>query len=184
MARTLSNMMPLGTSAPQFSLTNVINDEPTHWTQVRGEKGTVVMFICAHCPYVIHVQGEIVKIAAAYSESGIGFVAISSNDIENYPQDAPDKLKEQAELMSFSFPYLYDADQSVAKAYEAACTPDFFVFDSEDKCAYRGRLDDSTPGNGQPLTGLDLRSALNQILVGQRPVEEQFPSMGCNIKWK
>jgi len=142
------------------------------------------MFICNHCPYVILVQEEIVRIAREYKEQEISFVAISSNDIKNYPQDSPERMKSHAKENGFNFPYLYDESQEVAKAYQAACTPDFYLFDSQDKCVYRGRMDNATPGNGQKVTGHDLRNALTSLITGL-PIENiQSPSMGCNIKWK
>ncbi|MFY0608001.1 MAG: thioredoxin family protein [Cyclobacteriaceae bacterium] len=179
-----SNMMPLGTKAPSFNLRNVMDDQPTTLIDARGAKGTVIMFICVHCPYVILVQDEIAAISKEYQNHGVEFVAISSNDINNYPQDAPAFMKEQAEAVDFDFPYLYDEDQEVAKAYGAECTPDFFVFDENDHCVYRGRLDDATPGNGVPVTGKDLRGALSLLVSGDDIPEDQLPSMGCNIKWK
>ena len=143
------------------------------------------MFICNHCPYVIHVQDEIVKIADEYKDKGIDFVAISSNDVANYPADAPDLMKVRAEELNFSFPYLYDESQEVAKAFQAACTPDFYLFDENQNCVYRGRMDASTPGNGKPVDGGDLRNAMNKLLAGSQVAEgDQLPSMGCNIKWK
>jgi thiol-disulfide isomerase/thioredoxin len=149
-----------------------------------GEKGTLVMFICKHCPYVIHVQDEIAAIAKDYKPKGIGFVAISSNDIENYPDDAPGFMKQQAEEVGFIFPYLYDESQEVARNYDAACTPDFYLFDSNHILVYRGRLDESRPGNNIEVTGKDLRMALDKVLKGEQVPEHQYPSMGCNIKWK
>jgi len=142
------------------------------------------MFICNHCPYVIHVHDELLKITREFTEKGISFVAISSNDVINYPQDSPELMKELAKELDFNFPYLYDESQEVAKGYKAECTPDFFVFDGQLKCAYRGRMDGSSPGNGVPLTGEDLRRTLNNLLA-RLPIDtEQHPSMGCNIKWK
>lgn len=184
MARTPSNMLPLGTEAPEFQLPNTVSEKSLSLEDVRGEKGTVIMFICNHCPFVIHVNPEITRLAAEYQQKGIGVAAISSNDVVNYPQDAPHLMKETAARERYSFPYLYDASQEIAKAYDAACTPDFFLFDSKLKLVYRGQLDDSRPGNGIPLTGSDLRHALDAVLEG-RPVDtNQKPSIGCNIKWK
>ncbi len=177
-------MIGLGITAPGFNLPDVRSDQRLSYGDIEGGKGTVVMFICKHCPYVIHVQDEIAKLARDYRARGIGFVGISSNDIKNYPDDAPEQLKKQAELVGFDFPYLYDESQEVAKAYDAACTPDFYLFDADRKLVYRGRLDDSRPGNGIPLTGKDLRDAINNLLKGQPQAENQYPSMGCNIKWK
>jgi len=184
MALTPSSMMPLGTPAPGFSLPDVVSDKMISLADARGAKGTVVMFICAHCPYVIHIQQEIVRVVKDYQDQGVDFVAISSNDVEKYPNDAPEKLKEQAKQVGFTFPYLYDESQDVAKAYQAECTPDFFLFDENNLCVYRGRMDEATPGNGKPVNGKDLRAALDALIAGRQIFEEQFPSMGCNIKWK
>jgi hypothetical protein len=142
------------------------------------------MFICNHCPFVIHVNEELIALAKAYQQRGIGFAAISSNDILNYPQDAPDLMKENAQQLGYPFPYLYDETQEVARSYDAACTPDFYLFDSDLSLVYRGQLDDSRPGNGIPVSGSDLRLALDQLLKGERINEKQKPSIGCNIKWK
>ncbi len=185
MASTYSSMLPLGTKAPDFQLLDTVSGRQLSLDNIHGEKGTVVMFICNHCPYVIHVQDEVLKLAREYQAKGISFVAISSNDVLNYPDDAPEKMKAKAVEKNFPFPYLYDETQEVAKAYQAECTPDFYLFDKELKCVYRGRLDESTPRNGLPLTGNDLRNALEATLVGDMIKEDiQFPSMGCNIKWK
>ncbi len=184
MARTPSNMLPLGTQAPNFSLLDTISDKIISFSDIRGNKATVVMFICNHCPFVIHVNSEIVAIANSYAEKGIGFVAISSNDVVNYPQDSPDKMKIHAKNEGYPFPYLYDETQDIAKAYDAACTPDFYLFDSNDKLVYRGQLDDSRPGNGKPLNGEDLRNALNCLVEEKENTNLQKPSIGCNIKWK
>ncbi|SHK20718.1 AhpC/TSA family protein [Reichenbachiella agariperforans] len=184
MARTESNMMPLGTVAPKFNLPDTVSGKELSFDAIKSDKGTVVMFICNHCPYVIHVQEEIVRMAKEYGEQGLSFVAISANDVVNYPEDAPDKMTEHARKYNFDFPYLYDESQEIAKAYQAACTPDFFVFDGQDKCVYRGRMDASTPGNGQVVTGEELRMALDD-LVKNLPIDrEQHPSIGCGIKWK
>lgn len=177
-------MLPLGTTAPEFSLMDTVTDKTVNLQALKGEKGTVIMFICNHCPFVKHVNPEIVKLAATYQKEGVGFIAISSNDVENYPQDAPDLMKENAKREGYTFPYLYDATQETAKAYDAACTPDFYLFDANLKLVYRGQLDDSRPGNGIPLTGNDLRKALDAMLSGQPIDEDQKPSLGCNIKWK
>ncbi|MFT5953449.1 MAG: peroxiredoxin [Cyclobacteriaceae bacterium] len=184
MALTPSNMLELGTEAPPFNLENVLNQKETSFQDVKGEKGTLIMFICAHCPYVIHVQEEIAAVAKSYSVSNIGVVGISSNDIINYPQDDQAHMKQQAEQAGFNFPYLFDATQSVAKAYDAACTPDFYLFDADDKLVYRGRLDESRPGNNQPVSGKELRAAIDLMLVGKAQADIQYPSIGCNIKWK
>lgn len=184
MARTESTMMPLGTPAPAFNLPDTISGNNTRFQDIKSDKGVVVMFICNHCPYVIHIQDQIVALAKSFQAKGIGFVAISSNDVENYPEDAPELMKVHAKKYDFTFPYLYDESQEIAKAYQAACTPDFYLFDGKDRCVYRGRMDGSTPGNGVPVTGEDLQAALNNLLE-QLPIDtEQHPSMGCNIKWK
>ncbi len=184
MARTPSNMMPLGTRAPDFQLPDTVSGRMLSLADVRSDKATVIMFICNHCPYVKHIDSELVAIGNEYGAKGVSFVAISSNDVENYPEDAPEKMKEVAAQVGYPFPYLYDETQAVAKAYDAACTPDFFVFDGDLACVYRGRMDASTPRNDEPLTGADLRAALDAILAGRPVTGEQLPSMGCNIKWK
>jgi peroxiredoxin len=179
-----SNMLDLGIAAPDFNLPDTVSGKNLTFADVKGEKGTVVMFICNHCPYVIHVNAEIKRISDEYSAKGIGFVAISSNDIVNYPQDAPHLMTKLVEQENFNFPYLYDESQEVAKAYDAACTPDFYVFDAENTLVYRGRIDASRPSNGQPLTGKDLREALDSVVAGESVSDIQYPSAGCNIKWK
>lgn len=184
MALTETKKIALGFEAPKFSLLDVVRNEERQLKDLKGERATVFMFICNHCPYVIHVREQLVKLANDYRLKGISFIAISSNDVENYPQDSPDLMKKLAEDMNFPFPYLYDESQEVARAYQAECTPDFMVFDAALKCVYRGRLDDSTPGNNIPVTGSDLRNVLNELLVGNALKIEQKPSMGCNIKWK
>lgn len=184
MALTESNMLTLGIEAPDFSLIDTVSDKTISLDDIKGEKATVVMFICNHCPYVIHVNEQLVQLANDYQDKGIGFVAISSNDVNNYPQDGPDKMKEHAKREGYPFPYLYDATQVVAKAYDAACTPDFYIFDAETKLQYRGRLDDARPGTGKPVTGEDMRAALDALLNGEPVSDKQYPSAGCNIKWK
>ncbi len=185
MAATESVMMPLGTKAPDFNLPDTISGSNYSLQNLKGEKGTVVMFICNHCPYVLHIKRQLIDIAQKYSQSGISFIAISANDIKNYPQDAPDKMQQLMEEWGNPFAaYLYDESQDIAKAYQAACTPDFFVFDSDLKCIYRGRMDASTPKNNEPLTGNDLRNALDNLLMGRSVDSKQIPSIGCNIKWK
>jgi peroxiredoxin len=184
MAFTESTMLPLGTAAPDFSLPDTVSGRRVSLADVKTDKGLVVMFLCNHCPYVIHVNPEIVRVAKEYMAKGLGFVGISSNDVEGYPDDAPDKMKFVAEQLGYPFPYLYDESQEVACAYDAACTPDFYVFDKELKLVYRGRLDDSRPKNDNPLTGRDLRTALDAVLEGRAVSEVQYPSGGCNIKWK
>ena len=177
-------MLPLGTKTPDFKLINTVDDNYVSLEDARGENGTVIMFICNHCPFVIHVNEALVTIANHYRKKGISFVAISSNDAENYPQDAPDKMKIHAQNNNYPFPYLYDKTQDIAKAYDAACTPDLYVFDKELKLTYRGQLDDSRPGNGIPVTGNDLKHALECLLNNTENIKPQKPSIGCNIKWK
>lgn len=177
-------MLPIGTKAPDFELTDTVSGKIITLKDIPSEKARVVMFICNHCPYVIHVAEEIARLANDYQSKGVGFVAISSNDVINYPADSPDKMKNFAEVEGFSFPYLYDETQEVAKAYDAACTPDFYIFDKEDQLAYRGRLDASRPNSGIPVTGVDLRTALETVLRGEVVAPKQYPSAGCNIKWK
>ncbi len=184
MARTYTEQIPIGFNAPGFTLPDVVSGKNISLEDLRGKKATVVMFICNHCPYVVHVRQELVKLANDYIPRNISFVAISSNDIANYPEDAPDKMRELALTMKFPFPYLYDESQEAAKAYYAACTPDFSIFDNEMKCVYRGQLDDSRPQSGIPVTGKDIRAALDAIIKGEKVNEIQKPSMGCNIKWK
>ncbi|MDX1667679.1 MAG: thioredoxin family protein [Saprospiraceae bacterium] len=184
MALTESKMLELGTGAPSFTLPDTVSGEEKSLEEMKSDKATVIMFICNHCPYVVHVNPELVRLAKEYQKKGASFIAISSNDVEKYPQDGPEKMKEKADQLGYPFPYLYDESQEVAKAYDAACTPDFYVFDADMKLVYRGRLDDSTPGNDKPLTGRDLRKALDFVLAGQPVSMEQYPSMGCNIKWK
>lgn len=183
MARTPSRMLPLGTKAPEFSLVDTVSDKTLDLQSMKGEKGTVIMFICNHCPFVVHVNPEISRLAVAYQKTGIGFIAISSNDVKNYPQDAPHLMKQVAKEQFYSFPYLYDETQQVAMAYQAACTPDFYLFDENLELVYRGQLDDSRPGNGRPLSGSDLRQALDALLNGEKIDPNQKPSIGCNIKW-
>jgi peroxiredoxin len=185
MALTASNMLPLGTKAPAFSLPDTVSGNIISLDDIaEGKNATVVMFLCNHCPYVIHTNPEIVRVANEYSSKGVGFVAISSNDVETYPADAPDKMQQQAKMVGYPFPYLFDETQEVARAYDAACTPDIYVFNGNRKLVYRGRLDDSRPNSGTPLTGKDLRAALDAVLEGRKVNPVQYPSMGCNIKWK
>jgi peroxiredoxin len=184
MALTESNEFLIGTKAPDFALINTIDDKKYALQDLKGDKGTVILFICNHCPFVIHVNVELVKMANEYQQKGIKFIAISSNDVENYPQDAPNLMKQLAAEEKFSFPYLYDETQEVAKAYDAACTPDFYVFDGNLKSVYHGQLDNSRPGNGKPVTGIDLRTAIDSLLENKPVLENRKPSMGCGIKWK
>lgn len=184
MSFTESNMLPLGSEAPPFALPDTVSGKTIRLEDIASDKATVVMFICNHCPYVIHVNDEIVRIANDYIEKGIAFVAISSNDVVNYPQDGPEEMKKHAQKLKYPFPYLYDESQNVALAFDAACTPDFYVFDKNLKLVYRGRIDDSRPSSNTPLTGRDLRAALDAVINGQSVAEKQYPSGGCNIKWK
>jgi len=177
-------MIDLGTKAPGFSLPDTVTGKTISLQDVKSDRATVVLFICNHCPYVIHVNPELVRIANEYQEKGVSFVAISSNDVEAYPQDGPEKMKAHAEEQDYPFPYLYDETQEVARAYDAACTPDIYVFDGKSELAYRGRLDASRPGNGEDLTGKDLRKALDHVLAGEQVPEPHYPSAGCSIKWK
>lgn len=184
MARTPTTQIPLGFKAPSFELTDTVSGNSYSFNDLRGEKGTVVMFICNHCPFVIHVREELVRLAEDYLNKGIGFVVISSNDVENYPQDGPELMKELAIELNFPFPYLFDESQEIAKAYDAACTPDFSVFDGNDLCVYRGQMDDSRPGNNEPVDAKDLRKVFDYLISGKNLDFEQKPSLGCNIKWK
>lgn len=186
-----SSMLPLGTKVPDFSLTDVSSGNTVSISDFDDKKALLVMFICRHCPYVKHIQEHLAQLGKDYRDKdlpagrqGIGIVAISSNDIEAYPEDAPESLKEQAQELGFTFPYLFDETQDVAKAYSAACTPDLFLFDADRKLVYRGQLDDSRPGNNIPVTGNDIRAAIDAILNDQQVNPNQKPSMGCSIKWK
>ena len=183
MAATLSNMMELGTKAPSFSLMDTVSDKTVTLNDLKSEVATVVFFICNHCPYVKHINSKMVEVANKYQAKGVQFVAISSNDVETHPQDGPDKMKQVAKDEGYPFPYLYDETQEVAKAYQAECTPDLFVFDANLKCVYRGQFDDTRPNKGEP-TGNDLSTALDAIIAGEEVSTDQKPSMGCNIKWK
>ena len=184
MAHTLSNMIPLGTKAPFFELQDTISNSFLKLGHIKGKNGTVIMFICNHCPFVIHVNKQLVALANTYTKKGIGFIAIFSNDAVNYAQDGPRNMAIHAKKEQYPFPYLYDESQEVAKAYDAACTPDLYVFDSELKLTYRGQLDDSRPGNGIPVTGTDLQHALDCLIENKENTAIQKPSIGCNIKWK
>ena len=183
MALTESTMLELGTAAPDFALPDVVTGEIVRRDDFRGQQGLLVMFICTHCPYVKHIETGLAKLGEDYAGK-LGIVAISSNDAETYPDDSPAGLKRQAETMGFEFPYLYDESQQVARAYRAACTPDIYLFDIEMKLVYRGQFDGSRPGNGVPVTGKDLRAALDLVLRGEKPGTDQLASIGCNIKWK
>jgi peroxiredoxin len=179
-----STMMPLGTKAPDFELTDTVSGKNVATTDFADKRALLVMFICNHCPYVKHVRDELASLGKDYENSDLGIVAISSNDIQEYPSDSPEEMRAEAERYGYVFPYLYDEDQSVAAAYTAMCTPDFFLFDSDRTLVYRGRLDGSRPNTGVPVTGEDLRSAIEATLSGEPVSEEQYPSMGCSIKWK
>ncbi len=183
MALTESNMIAIGTPAPNFHLKDTVSHNYYSLDDLKSKRATVIMFICNHCPFVIHVNSELVKMANEYKHKGVSFIAINSNDVDNYPEDAPDKMSIVAKVLKYPFPYLFDKRQEVAKAYDAACTPDFYVFDGDLKLSYRGRLDKSRPGNNEPLTGEDLRVAIDAALEG-KVIEAQYPSAGCNIKWK
>ena len=184
MADTPSNMMPLGTEAPNFDLLDTVSNENRNLANCKGLKGTVIMFISNHCPFVKHLNSQLATLAKEYKSKGIEWVAIASNDIEKHPQDGPEFMKQLAIDEDFIFPYLYDQTQSVAKAYDAACTPDFYLFDADLKLVYRGQLDGSRPGNSIPVTGEDMTNALNALLTNQPISKDQKPSIGCNIKWR
>jgi len=184
MAFTESTMVSLGTEAPDFKLPDAVSGETVHLKEETSKVATVIMFLCNHCPYVRHVNPELVRLAKDYQPKGVKFFAISSNDVGKYPQDRPEKMKEVAEAEDYPFPYLYDESQEVAEAYAAACTPDFYVFDENLELFYRGRLDKSRPKNDEPLNGEDLREALDAILEERPAPDPQYPSAGCNIKWK
>lgn len=177
-------MIPLGSEAPDFRLPDVVSGSELSLGDLKSDVATVLMFICNHCPYVKHLQDGLVKVADEYIPKGVSFIAINSNDVENYPDDSPERMKKVAEEKGYSFPYLFDETQEVARVYDAACTPDFFVYDRDLKCIYRGQFDDSRPGNGKPVTGKDMRMALDSIIAGRTIEWEQIPSIGCNIKWK
>jgi peroxiredoxin len=184
MALTESTMLSLGTTAPDFALTDVVTGKTARRDGFRGQKALLVIFICAHCPYVKHVEKGLAALSKDYASQPLSIVAISSNDATTHPADSPAGLKQQAETCGFVFPYLYDESQAVAHAYKAACTPDFFLFGSDLRLVYRGQFDLSRPGNGIPVTGEDLRAAIDQVLTGKPVPTDQRPSIGCNIKWK
>jgi peroxiredoxin len=184
MAAVKSTMLELGTEAPHFSLPDVLTGKAYTLKGFKGNRAFLVMFICNHCPYVKLIKEALVEYASDYMPKGVGIVAISSNDVENYPDDSPYKMKEDAEKFGYPFPYLYDESQEAAKAYMAACTPDFFLFDENHKLVYRGQFDESRPKNGVEPTGKNLREATEKILAGKAVPEKQIPSIGCNIKWK
>lgn len=184
MALLPTNQIPLGFKAPSFKLFNPISKQTETLEQYQSDKATVVVFICNHCPYVLHIIDKLAEVAKDYKAKGVNFIAINSNNVEKYPEDHPDKMIELARKKKFDFPYLFDETQEVAKAYKAVCTPDFNVFDHEMRCVYRGQFDSSRPGNDQPVTGKDLRHTLDLLLNGKHVPEDQIPSSGCSIKWK
>jgi peroxiredoxin len=184
MAKTLSTMLDLGTTAPDFTLPDVVSGKTMALTDFTSNKALLVMFICRHCPFVKHIEHELARLGRDYADKDVAIVAISANDAAEHPDDAPESLKEMAEQLGFTFPFLYDESQSVAKAYSAACTPDFFLFDQSRKLVYRGQLDDSRPESGIPVTGKDLRAAIDAVLNDQAVNPDQRASIGCNIKWK
>lgn len=183
MVNTPSTMAPLGTQAPPFSLPDT-EGRVVSLDHYKGSPALLVVFLCNHCPFVKHVLPQFVELTREYRSRGVGIVGISSNDVHSYPEDAPEKMSELSASMGFPFPYLYDESQQVARAYGAACTPDFYLFDREGRLVYRGQMDDSRPGNGRPVTGADLRAALDAVLEGRPVADDQKPSIGCNIKWK
>ena len=183
MALTPSTMLPLGTAAPDFKLPDT-GGKIVSLADFKGQPALLVIFICNHCPYVIHIRAGLAQLARDYLPRNVGIVGINSNDAENYPADSPDKMKEEAKKAGYIFPYLYDETQAVAKSYRAACTPDIFLFDKNQRLVYRGQFDASRPDNGIPVTGNDLRAALDAVLAGKAVSEQQIPSIGCNIKWK
>lgn len=184
MAQTSSKMIALGTSAPQFKLKDTNSNYKYSFQDLKGSKGTLVIFMCNHCPFVLHVLDEIIMIANDYRVQGLGIIAISSNDVKKFPQDSPEMMTEFAFQNKIDFPYLYDETQEVAKSFDAACTPDFYLFDNQDRLFYRGQLDDSRPNNGIPLSGSDLRNAIDALIYNRSLNEIQKPSIGCSIKWK
>ncbi len=184
MAATPSNMPALGTPAAEFQLPDTVSGKTISLATFKGKKALLVMFLSGHCPFVQHVKEELARLGRDYGTRGVGLVAISANDVANYPDDAPERLREMAEQTGFQFPFCYDESQDTARAYEAACTPDFFLYDGQRRLVYRGQLDDSRPGNQVPVTGRDLRAALDAVLAGKPVAAEQKPSIGCSIKWK
>ncbi len=183
MAVTPSNMLPLGTKAPEFELFDTVSKRDLSLEAMKSDKATVIFFICNHCPFVKHIQSELVNLAHEYQAKGVSFIAISSNDASEYPEDSSEQMTKVAMEKGYPFPYLYDEAQVIAKMYDAACTPDFYIFDGNLSLVYRGQLDDSRPGNGVPVTGKDIRQALDHLLAGEPVSQDQKPSTGCNIKW-
>ncbi|WP_103326622.1 thioredoxin family protein [Bacteroidetes bacterium endosymbiont of Geopemphigus sp.] len=184
MARTASAMIPLGTPIIDFELPDPVSGGKKSLWKLLSDKATLIVFMCNHCPFVKNINEELLRLSKDYQTKGASMIAINSNDVENFPEDSPEEMKKMAESLGYTFPYLFDEDQKVARAYKAACTPDFFLFDGRGKLVYRGQLDDSRPGNEVPVTGKDLRKALDTLLKGQKVFQEQKPSIGCNIKWK
>jgi len=184
MAETPSTMAPLGMKVPGFRLPDAVSGRAVSLDDFKGAPALLVMFICNHCPYVKHVREHLSQLVREYQARGVAVVGISSNDALQFPDDGPEKMKQEARAAGYTFPYLYDEDQEVAKQYRAACTPDFFVFDKDRRLVYRGQMDDSRPNSGRPVTGKDLRVALDAVLAGRPAPADQKPSMGCNIKWK
>jgi peroxiredoxin len=184
MAKTPSTMLPLGTSAPGFSLPEPATGRVVSASDFRTAPALLVIFLSNHCPYVKHIAGALADLGREYAEKGLAIVGINANDVTNYPDDSPDKMVEEVEMRGYPFPYLFDESQVVAKAFKAACTPDFFLYDAERRLVYRGQFDSSRPGNDEPVTGRDLRRACDAVLAGEIPSGEQVPSIGCNIKWK
>jgi peroxiredoxin len=184
MALVESNPFEKGKKAPDFNLFDTVSGENLSLNNLKGDKGTVIMFICNHCPYVLHVNPELVKLANDYKDKGIAFIAISSNSVDSHPQDGPNFMTVQAKKLAYPFPYLYDETQEIARAYDAVCTPDFYVFDANLGAIYHGQLDDSRPGNGVELSGSSIRNTLDAVLAGEELTEVEKPSIGCSIKWK
>jgi peroxiredoxin len=184
MALTSSTMLPWGTSAPDFRLPDAVSGRTIALGDFAAKPALVVMFICNHCPYVKHIRAGLAAFGRDYQPKGVGVVAISANDVAEFPEDSPAKMKTEAKAAGYTFPFLYDETQAVAQAYRAACTPDLYLFDRGRKLVYRGQFDDSRPGNGRPVTGADLRAACDAVLAGRSPAADQKPSIGCNIKWK
>ena len=184
MAKTASSMIPLGSVAPDFTLLDSVSGQVKSLHELQSKTATVVMFICNHCPFVKHIRAELAALGQELQARGVAVIAINSNDVDSYPEDSPEKMKIEAETHAYTFPYLYDETQEVAKAYRAECTPDFYVFDAAMACVYRGQLDDSRPGNGIEVSGGDLRAAVDCVLAGKPVNQNQKPSIGCNIKWK